>query len=448
MIGRLQQHLASAAMPARLAALARDAAAGAPLSLHIDLGDGERDWLASLPTALPFWYRARPGRREYRLGIGHALQLASGGRHRFAALDNAYAGLRRDWRHDGRALAFTGFAFSASDDGPLANALLAIPAILLESIGGRCSATLSIPAGRRHQAIMEWQQYLAQLPRQATCRPLERLPAQPETLADQAWLARCRRALRAIDDGHLDKLVLARSRHVLARQEIDARGLLAPLLAQQADSVVYAHGNGRQVFLGATPERLVRLHRGRIDADALAGTAWPAAPVLNGAKNRREQSLVVEAILAALVPLSSAPPRVAATDERAAGQLRHLRSRISATARPGTTLFDLIAALHPTPAVGGHPAAVALDWLADQGEKRYAWYSGGFGWLDQDGDGDISVALRSALLNGHRALLQAGAGIVAGSDPAAELAETEAKLGTLLAAFAAAARPLAESTGT
>jgi len=140
----------------------------------------------------------------------------------------------------------------------------------------------------------------------------------------------------------------------------------------------------------------------------------------------------------ALEPRGAAPPGIGPTGEHPAGHLRHLRSRIAASTRPGTTLFDLVRALHPTPAVGGFPVGPALDWLAAHGEQRHGWYSGGFGLLSPDGDGEFSVALRSALLDGHTAELQAGAGIVAGSDPRQELAETEAKLGTLLAALAPA----------
>jgi len=116
--------------------------------------------------------------------------------------------------------------------------------------------------------------------------------------------------------------------------------------------------------------------------------------------------------------------------------LRHLRSRVTASVRPGTTLFELIRSLHPTPAIGGFPILAAQDWLAAHDEQRHGWYSGGIGLLDAAGNGEFSVALRSALLYGNTAELQAGAGVVAGSDAAHELAETNAKFGTLLAALA------------
>lgn len=432
MIERLRRRLASPDLLARLERLAADAPAAAPVSLRVELGRGDADWLAQLPADAPFWYRSRPARREFRLGIGHALHLASAGPHRFAALDNAFAGFCRDWRSDGSPLAFAGFAFDATGNAPLPNALLAIPAILLESLDGDCAATLTTAAGRIRQAPAEW---LNGLRPARPGGPPTLLAAGPETLAERAWTARVGAALRAIAGGRVDKLVLARSRKLGAARPFCPAQLLGQLVEQQPDSLVYAHGNGRQTFLGATPERLVRLAGDRVSADALAGTAWTGSPALAGDKNRHEQSLVVRAVCEALAPLCAAPPEVGPASEHAAGRLTHLRSRISATVVPGTTLFDLVRALHPTPAVGGFPAAAAGQWLAAHGEQRAGWYSGGFGLLGADGSGEFSVALRSALIDGRHAELQAGAGIVAGSDPQQELAETAAKLGTLLAAL-------------
>lgn len=433
MIHQLRRRIAAPETVARLQALATGAPDSAPVSLRLSLGRSETDWLDLLPAHQPHWYRARPNRREYRLAIGHALHVSSAGTNRFAALDNAYAGFCRHWRHNGPALAFAGFAFDTANNAPLPNALLSIPAILLESIDGDCSLTLSAPAGRIAQAVAEWLPMLAS-PQPAGAAQL--IAGRPTPLDDRAWIARVNAALRDIAAGNVAKVVLSRSRHFRSEEPLSPAVILARLIAQQPTGVIYAHGNGQQTFLGATPERLVRLRRSQIDVDALAGTAWPGSLALSETKNRHEQSLVVRAICDALAPLCTAPPQVGAIEARQAGQLAHWRSRISAEASLGTRLFDLVRTLHPTPAVGGYPATAALDWLAVHGEKRSGWYSGGFGILSPDGDGEFSVALRSALVDGNCAELQAGAGIVAGSDPLHELAETEAKFGTLLAALA------------
>ena len=408
------------------------------VSVTLPLPGQPQDWLNRLPAEGPWWYRARPARGEYLLGIGHACHWTSSGPQRLTALDHAFAGARRHWPGSEMARAFCGFAFAPeSADSPFPNAVLAIPALLLRHEAGRSHAVLTAPAGALAVTLRELDAALAR--HQAT-RLDGLLTPVDTTLADQAWLARVGAALRDIDAGRLDKVVLARRRSLRCTQMLPAAAVLNRLVAQQADSVVYGHGHGSLAFVGATPERLVRLHGQQASADALAGTAWPGSQSLDDGKNRHEQSLVVDAVMAALAALAAhgtAPPRQAATCARSAGRLSHLRNKITVDVRPGCSLFDLIASLHPTPAVGGWPHAAAQNWLATHGEVRTAWYSGGFGWLDSAGNGDIAVALRSALIDGERIELQAGAGIVAGSQPLTELAETEAKFGTLLDALLA-----------
>lgn len=432
MMHSVLRQISAPATARHFAALAAGAPASAPLSLHLELPVPPSDWLHLVPNCQPWWYRARPNHGEFRLGIGHALHVESAGSNRFAALDSAFAGFCRDWRRNGPTLAFSGFAFADNNTSPLPNALLAIPAILLECVNGNCSLTLTTPVGRLAQALAEWPAWLAPTPPAETAAPR---PGRPEPLAERAWMARVLAALRDIADGRLDKVVLTRCRQVASNAPFAPSAILAALNVQQPASVVYAHGNGRQTFLGATPERLVRKAGRQIRVDALAGTAWPGSPVLADDKNRHEQSLVVRAVLEALAPWCEDRPQVGMAQEHPAGILRHWRSRISAISRADSSLFDFVRALHPTPAVGGFPTAAARDWLAAHGEQRHGWYSGGFGILTPDGNGEFSVALRSALLDGQTAELQAGAGIVAGSSPDQELAETEAKLVTLLTAL-------------
>ena len=432
MLDSLRRRLADRAPDRQLQALASGAPAAATLSLTLDLGPGDSDWLAAVPAGAPFWYQAQPAHDEYRLALGHALQVTSTGPHRFAALDNAFAGIAGAWRYNAPPVAFCGFAFDEQAAAPLPNALLTIPALVLETRDGRCRAILSTPADKISVASAGWQKLLA---KPAPAAALRLLPAGDQTLADRAWLARVRAALRDIAGGRVDKLVLARSRHLAAAAPVAPGSLLAALLGQQPEAMIYACSNGHDTFLGATPERLVRLAGRQLTADALAGTAWPGSPELAAPKNRHEQALVARAIVAALTRHCVDVPQAGPLEVHAAGHLSHLRTQISGTTAPGVTIFDLLGALHPTPAVGGFPVAAATSWLAAHGETRHGWYSGGFGTLGADGTGEFHVALRSALISGRHIELQAGAGIVAGSDPDLELAETEAKLATLQAAL-------------
>jgi len=432
MIYALRSRLGAPQTLAKLKVLAEGAPASAPVSLRLELGRSDTDWLHLMPGHLPCWYRACPEHQEFRLGIGHALHVGTAGPNRFGALDNAFSGFRQHWRRNGPALAFAGFAFDAANNTPLPNALLSIPAILLENIAGNCSVTLTSAAGRLAQAAAEWAYWLSP---SLTIETPRLLPSRPEPLAERAWIARVNGALRDIAAGSVDKVVLSRSRKFAASGPFSPAGILGRLIEQQPAGLIYAYGNGQQTFLGATPERLVRLEGRQIDVDALAGTAWPGSLALSESKNRHEQSLVVQAICDALSPLCEVAPSVGPIEEHMAGRLAHWRNRISADVRAGTSLFDLVRTLHPTPAVGGFPSTAAQSWLSAHAETRSGWYSGGFGILTPEGDGEFSVALRSALIDGSTAELQAGAGIVAGSDPQHELAETEAKLGTLLAAL-------------
>ncbi len=416
----------------RLRHLARGAPASAPVSLSIPLGKGSENWLAALPPSVPYWYAATPTTGSYRLGLDHAFHLSTNGAHRFATLDNSFSGLLRHWRHEDGGLLFCGFAFDEHSAAPLPNALLALPAILLETRNGACRAVLSVPAARIDDAPARWRKLLQ--PCAASQGSLLRR-APPTPLAERAWMARVNAALAEIEAKRCDKLVLSRSQRLMLDAPLAPGPVLARLLDQQPESLIYAHGDGGRCFFGATPETLARRQRQHLETEALAGTAWSGSPGLDDPKNRHEQALVVRAVLDALTPLCVAPPQAAAATSRAAGRISHLHSRITGTLKPDGTLLDVVRALHPTPAVGGYPATAALAWLSRHGENRAGWYSGGFGFLDHAGDGEFRVALRSALVDGLHLQLQAGAGIVAGSDPARELAETEAKFATLLAAL-------------
>lgn len=434
MIVHLRQILESGAFQQRLTALASGAPAATPVSLTVDLGPGHEDWLALADgKAEHFWYWAQPDRGEYRLGLGHALQVASAGPNRFAALSHAFAGLSSHWRHDSPPSAFLGFAFDEAARSEFPNALLAIPAVMLHCRQGHCSATFTTLAaalsGKCPGTVAAWSSLLAGRPIPRPWAPPRRLP---QPLAERAWLAKVQAALRDIAAGRLEKVVLSRRVRLGAKHPIAPVPLLAALVQRQPGSTIYAHGNRQAVFLGASPERLVTLQDGQVKADALAGTAWPGSASLRGDKNSREQSLVTAAIRAALTPLCGPLSESTAPQTLQVGQLTHLRTCLGGPVAPGVTLFDLIRALHPTPAVGGSPTPAALDWLRRQGEERGGWYSGGIGCLDAGGEGEIAVALRCALISGKEAELQAGAGIVAGSQPEQELAETEAKLATLL----------------
>jgi isochorismate synthase len=262
----------------------------------------------------------------------------------------------------------------------------------------------------------------------------------------ERWLAGVEAAVGAMGRGELEKVVLARSLGVRTDVPYDTVSVLAALRGAQRACTTFAIARGARTFLGASPERLVRLDGDRLSTAALAGSAPRgrspeedariARTLRESKKEQEEHAFVVREIAASLGPLCAElalpeSPRLLALDG-----IQHLETPIEAQLRTGLDprpgLFDLIDRLHPTPAVCGTPRERAIAWLRRHEALERGWYAGGVGFVDATGGGEIGVALRSGVLAGCSARLYAGAGLVAASRPEAELAETRLKLRTLL----------------
>jgi menaquinone-specific isochorismate synthase len=248
-------------------------------------------------------------------------------------------------------------------------------------------------------------------------------------------------ALGRIARGDLAKVVLAREVTVDADAPFDLRAVLRRLRSQQPGCVLYTHRG----LVGATPELLIRRSGRTIESRPMAGTApgWERADVVArlsaSGKDAREHRFVVDAVRDALVPVTT---RIDVPDEPEVeqfGALAHLVTPIRGRLidGPGMTALDLARRLHPSPAVGGTPTDAALDAIRRIEGFDRGCYAGPVGWVDGRGDGAFAVALRGAEISGTRAVLRAGAGIVAGSDPDAEWAETVAKFEPMLRALVA-----------
>jgi isochorismate synthase len=254
------------------------------------------------------------------------------------------------------------------------------------------------------------------------------------------------RAVERIRKGELSKVVLAREVRVHAPVDHDPAAVLGVLRDGFGECFIYAVGRGEATFLGATPELLVRREGQRASTVALAGSARRSADpavddhlaeqLLQSPKNREENAIVARRIAAALAPRSVwvtvAPEPVVIR----VANIQHLAAPVRAQLAEPIDAVTLAGLLHPTPAVGGEPREVAQRLIpALEGFDR-GWYAGTLGWIDATGDGEFCVALRCARLRGPDASCYAGGGIVADSDPAAELAETEVKLQALLPVLA------------
>ncbi len=255
--------------------------------------------------------------------------------------------------------------------------------------------------------------------------------------------ARVRLALDGIADGSFEKVVPARSVAVERAAPYDPSDLLDTLRTTHPSCAVFAAGRSDSIFLGATPERLVRLRDGRIETAALAGSARRgrtpeqderlARALRESKKEQAEHAIVVRALRESLSPFCVVldvpeAPRLARLDG-----IQHLETPLRGHTRSGVGVIELVEALHPTPAVAGYPREASLAWLERTEALDRGWYAGPIGFVERGGGGEFCVALRSALVRGGRAELFAGAGVVQGSDPENELRETRLKLRALLA---------------
>lgn len=273
---------------------------------------------------------------------------------------------------------------------------------------------------------------------------LGRLRYADGALDSASWCARVAAAVARIDAGELAKVVLARDLLVRADAPLDGRVLLARLADRFPDCWTFAVDG----LLGATPELLLRRTGRELSSRVLAGTAPRgagaedarlAAGLLASAKDRAEHALAVDSVVRALRPYCTALRAPEEPRLLTLANVRHLATDVTGVQRPGGAgLLDLVGAMHPTAAVCGTPTAAAATVIGELEGMDRGRYAGPVGWLDARGDGEFGLALRCAELSADdpaAARLFAGCGIVAGSDPAAELAETQAKFAAFQAAL-------------
>ena len=271
------------------------------------------------------------------------------------------------------------------------------------------------------------------------------LPAEVRTTSvvdPEVWCARVAEATRAIATGALTKVVLARELAVEATGPIDPTAVLAGLVEAAPHALAYLVDS----YVGASPELLVSRTGDVVRAQPMAGTTprtgeaaadrRAAEDLLASAKNRTEHQITIDMVHDTLLGWCSYLDAEPEPSVVAAGPVQHLATMVEGRlSRPLPPVLDMVAALHPTPAVGGWPVAPALELqrrLEDVDRGRYA---GPVGWTDAAGNGLFAVGIRGAQVDGRTARVFAGVGVVADSDPATELAETEAKAAAALGAL-------------
>ena len=267
------------------------------------------------------------------------------------------------------------------------------------------------------------------------------IPEQP------AFMAMVSQAIKAMERGEADKVVLSRLQEICSHDAIDMTGLMSQIVRQNPDNYhFHLPLSCGTTLLGASPELLLRKEGENFYSCPLAGSAGRSADpeedtlrgrdLMNSVKDRREHQLVTDDMRRTLQPVSqtlSVPdvPHLLTTST-----LWHLATDIRGTlAKTGTSALSLAAMLHPTPALSGYPHRQAVELIKTLEPFRRNLFGGMVGWCDDQGNGEWVVTIRCATVKDNRVTLFAGAGIIPASDPSSEWRETGIKLNTMLRAF-------------
>jgi salicylate biosynthesis isochorismate synthase len=407
------------------------------------------------------WFAWEEPERGFALAaVGSAHEAVSRGPHRFADVLEHCATATRERIADeptelpaGAGPVWTGgFAF-ADEGGRSAQwssfppALMTLPELAIVRVDGDCYLTVAAfaDAAEADRAVAGVQRRLASV----TEAPLPMLDPHPtgasritSVAPPRAFEDAVEAAVSRIRGGELEKVVLAREITVEAPAAHDPAALFGALRELFPSCFTFCVGSPEGAFLGASPELLVRRRGAGAASVALAGStrrsADPAVDdhlgeqLLRSAKDRAEHAIVARRIERTLRPHAVWVEAASTAELIKVANIQHLATPVRAQLAEPLAAIELAGILHPTPAVGGEPRAAALATIFELERMDRGWYAGPVGWMDSAEDGDFCVALRSALLRDRTAHLYAGGGMVADSEPAAELAETEVKLEALL----------------
>jgi len=253
----------------------------------------------------------------------------------------------------------------------------------------------------------------------------------------EKWMETVKKAITALNNNEAKKIVLAREMRLKLNDQAEISPMLKQLLRMQMNSYVFAFEKKGDCFIGATPERLVRMDGDRLLSTCLAGTAprgktetedkQIAADLFADPKNRHEHDYVVQMIKQSIQGFCTHIDIPEEPYVYPFKNLYHLYTPVHALLKTGYTILDIVQQLHPTPALGGEPREASLAFIREHELLDRGWYGAPIGWLDSNNHGEFAVAIRSGLIQQDEVSLFAGCGVMQDSDPVEEYAETNIK---------------------
>jgi salicylate biosynthesis isochorismate synthase len=411
----------------------RGARARGNLTIRVPAPDADPlEFLARASGACEAWFWRSPDGPVFA-ALGRVGEILRGGPGRFEDLTRA-------WREGRSSSPLVLYGFSFHPDGPRSEAwrpypagVLLVPRLLLMGSGAGATLLLTLDGSEdAGEVLRDVERWLAGPPCPEDPSPAVEAHPVPEP---GQWKALVRSATEAVRGGELQKVVLARALCLRAGR-VQVPRALSTLCARYPECTVFGVRRAGRWFLGATPERLLRVRGGVVEAMALAGSAprgrseeedrFLGRELVKSRKDREEHRIVAEYIRDRLQPFCETLQMMGPALMRT-GAVQHLCTRIRGGLREPLPAMQLAGALHPTPAVAGLPLERALWWIEREGVDR-GWYAGLLGWMDARGEGEVVVGIRSALVAGSEAWVYAGCGILGDSDPETEYAESELKM--------------------
>jgi menaquinone-specific isochorismate synthase len=271
------------------------------------------------------------------------------------------------------------------------------------------------------------------------------LPFKIEEINPEPWKHSVEKLVKDLQKGTLKKVVLARELRLIFNQQIKVEQVLNSLLTEQKESFVFAFESNGDCFIGASPERLIKKDGDRLFSTCLAGSIARGTTksedqqlgelLLSDQKNLNEHKFVVDMIKSAMDEFCSEITIPKEPQLMKMRYIQHLYTPVSGISKPDSSLLKVVEHLHPTPALGGMPKNEAIEKIREVEELDRGYYAAPIGWLDQNGNGEFAVAIRSGLIQGNEASLFAGCGIVENSDAEDEFLETRIKFRPMLNAL-------------
>ncbi|WP_432352550.1 isochorismate synthase [Sporosarcina sp. A2] len=395
------------------------------------------------------------------VGIGHALTLTDEpGKDRYDTIE-------ANWKHycdalikeekDMDPVLFGGFSFdekrssTPSEWENFPNALFAVPTFQLKIENGQTLVAINFISDESETAIQfeALRKQRDQLIHMAQVQ--ESISAEkPAILAMQElrkdhYLEAVKQITEKIQTGEAEKVVIARKLAIQFEQSVRPASVLQSIANEQRDSYNFGLENGSQFFFGATPERLIEIKDGQAFSACVAGSIKRGTSaeqdqqfgdeLLGDKKNREEHQYVVEMITGVFDSLCASYTAATRPKLLKVRDIQHLHTPVQGKLGAESSIFQFVKSLHPTPALGGVPAPVAMELIRQEEDLDRGYYAAPIGWTDASGNGEFAVAIRSALLETDNAWLYAGGGIVADSDPIEEYEETWVKFRPMLRAL-------------